>query len=63
MQRVHESTYSNSDKDSPPSQKDTLQLSWLNSSLVGWVKVMKNKGKKVLFGDPTSGDPTLPHIG
>ena len=53
QKRSHESSSSNSDKETPPSTQISLQVVPVQEALNGWVTVSKKKGKKCRLGDST----------
>lgn len=53
QKRTHESSPSDSDKESSPSAQLSLQIMPVQQSHLDWVKVGKKKGKKCRIVDPT----------
>lgn len=56
QKRTHESSPSDSDKDTSPSAQLSLQITPAQQSNPGWVKVGKKKGKKGRTNDATLGE-------
>lgn len=53
QKRSHESSFSDSDKETPPLAHNCLQVVLIQPDHNGWVKVSKKKGKKCRLGDST----------